>query len=180
MEILSFILCLIVFVCGAGFAWTILQPFAQAVRGCKRPTRFVTSDFLYLMVLLTLPLVFLSDARRWADASRIQGAGGLLIAVFVYAWWRGAATLSGVGIYQPSKRGIFLVVILPLAIVGSVVAVPALVATTILLFGGFHRGGWSDWLIWLVGAVGLPVVALLFRSLSKWTLKDSQCVREYP
>jgi hypothetical protein len=159
-------------VCGAAFAYAILQPFARAVGGRARPNRFITSDLLWLMTMLALPMGCLSAVVRGYDAVPVAVVSGLLIAVFAFAWWRGTATLSGLGIRQPLRRWIFLVVILPVSFVGGALT-PLVLLASALAIGEMHRRPHISW-ISLASAAGLLLLAVSFRRLSYWVLKGME------
>jgi len=159
------LLCLfgiIAIACGAGFGYLIVQPFATAlkVKRGMRPTRFATSDFLALMVLLAVPLVFLSAARKWQDTDLLLAFGSMLVAVFTYAWWRGVTMLSGLEILDSTRRFVFLALLLPVVLVGSTIAAPTV---GFMVLVSVARPAPLAQLFGLLAVPGLAAVAYLLR-----------------
>ncbi len=165
-----FVFFLIILACSM-FGYAILQPIAKAVKGKRRPTRFTTNDFLWLTILLQIPLALLSNAGRWFNndsytTTIIAVTAGFVVFLVVGVWWRGVATLSGLGINSVWRRGVFLTILLPVAIYGSAVGMP------MLLLAPFSIGR-SNWLYaWLGLVVLTPLVAYCFRVASHWVLAE--------
>ena len=164
-----FVFVLFILACSM-FGYAILQPIARAVKGKRRPTRFTTIDFLWLTILLQLPLAFLANVGRWFNnqfaTTTYAVTIGIVIFLIVGVWWRGVATLSGLGINGVWRRGVFLTILLPVAIYGSAVGMP-------LLFMAPFSIGRSNWLYaWLVVVVLTPLVAYFFRRASSWVLAE--------
>ncbi len=164
-----FVFFLVILACSM-FGYAILQPVAKAVKGKRRPTRFTTIDFLWLTILLQIPLVLLSNASRSFnnrfETSLFAAISGIIVFLFVCVWWRGVATLSGLGINSIWRRGVFLTILLPVAIYGSAVGMP------MLLLAPFSLGT-SNWVFLWIGLVVLtPIVAYCFRQLSFWVLAE--------
>lgn len=108
--------------CGGVFGYVILQPLIRASQGRRCPTRFFMSDLIWLTLMLQFPLAFLSVASKWHGMKGALVPGLILVAVCVYAWLRSATALSGLGINGPLRRGLFLVIVLPMATFGAAVA----------------------------------------------------------
>ena len=165
-----FVFFLVILACSM-FGYAILQPIAKAVKGKRRPTRYTTIDFLWLTILLQIPLVLLSNASRSFNNGRETSIifaviSGIVVFLFVGIWWRGVATLSGLGISSVWRRGVFLTILLPVAIYGSAVAMPMLMLAPFSL-------GTSNWIFLWVGLLALtPIVAYCFRQLSFWVLAE--------
>ena len=165
-ELLVF---LTVMSCGVAFGYKILQPYAQAVHGHARPTRFIMSDFFTLMFLLGFPSLFVSFSREWNRTDWVLVPGALLIGVFGFAWWRATATLSGLGVYQPFKRSVFQVVVLPIVLLGSLFGVPITLGTTFLLV----EMELYVLMLWFFAVVGLIVSFAVCRFIGRWILEDT-------
>lgn len=170
VVLLSLIALGAVFAAGAAFGYTILQPVAHAERGLGFQTRFYVCDFFTLTLLLAIPILFLTTARRayGQDAIVVDIVGGILIGIFAYVWGRGATALSAIGVVDSRKRCCFLGALLPVAILGSAVVVPML---AMLTFSLSRMPGWGI-LLWLASLLVVPVVALLFRRWTVWIVSD--------
>ena len=170
IAIYIFVFVLVILACSM-FGYAILQPIAKAVKGKRRPTRFTTIDFLWLTILLQIPLVLLSNASRsfnngFEPSVIFAVTSGIVVFLCVGIWWRGVATLSGLGINSIWRRGVFLTILLPVAIYGSAVGMP------MLLLAPFSLGT-SNWVFLWIGLVVLtPIVAYCFRQLSFWVLAE--------
>ena len=172
ISVYVFVFFLVILACSM-FGYAILQPIAKAVKGKRRPTRFTTIDFLWLTILLQIPLALLSNAGRWFNndndsytSTIIAVTAGFVVFLFVGIWWRGVATLSGLGINSVWRRGVFLTILLPVAIYGSAVGMP------MLLLAPFSIGR-SNWLYAWLGVVALtPLVAYCFRLASHCVLAE--------
>jgi hypothetical protein len=152
------------------FGYAILQPIAKAVKGKRRPTRFTTIDFLWLTISLQIPLALLSNVGRQFnnrfETTVFAVTSAIVVILFVGVWWRGVATLSGLGIKSVWRRGAFLTILLPVAIYGSAVGMPMLILAPFSI-------GKSHWLYaWLAVAVLTPVVAYWLRLASHWVLAE--------
>lgn len=163
----------LLFACGMVGYW-IVQPVAKAVQGKQRPTRFSLVDLLWLSILVagaTAPLANLSRLLLDDRFDRISGRIGLLaVAVVCFVWWRGVATLTGLGIADHRRRGAFLVLIMPAALAISAFGVPVFFLTFWSVLQG-HNVFW----FWFAAIMGFVAVVLL-RSVSFWVLAtaDSQ------
>lgn len=161
----------ILFSVGAVFGYVILGPIAKADRHTKAQMRFYTCDFFTLSLLLALPMLFVAAARRWhgENSMIVNTCGFILIGVFAYAWGRGATALSGAGVVNTLKRCSFLGLVLPIAIVGSAVAVPVLVMMVFAL----PQMTLLEVCLWSSGIFVAIVVAILCRKCTVWVLSPS-------
>ncbi len=160
------------------FGYVILQPFAKAVKGRQRPTRFTTVDFLWLTIMLQIPLVCLSNVGRSLktsfETSVLATTTAIVVLLCIGVWWRGVATLSGLGIRGVWRRGVFLTILLPIAILGSAIGMPILIMS--LAYSLFE----SHLVSILVSiAVLTPVVAYCFRLVSVWVLAELEPQPQY-
>jgi hypothetical protein len=157
---------------GATFGYAVLQPFIAATRKRSQgvhTVQFLMSDLLWLALLTHLPLVFLAAARHWQDGSIVAVLGGLLMAMVLYLWFRGVTLLSKIGVEQPLRRGVFLVLVLPVAVLGSL-----LVGFPVLLLLAFLFSPPDRTYVTLAVLSGLSLVLLLAcyggRRLARWVV----------
>ncbi|MEE8450788.1 MAG: hypothetical protein V3R99_02705 [Thermoguttaceae bacterium] len=123
------------------------------------------SDIIWLTLMLQFPLACVSVVPKWHGMSDKVIFGLALVAVCVYAWSLSVAALSGLGINGLLRRGLFLVIVLPTAMFGSVAPLVGFVAMT----------GDNGLVQREVAAVGLvAMVALCFgcRRLTAWVVAD--------
>ncbi len=158
----------VVISCSALFGYMILEPIAKAVRGKSWSTRFCVADFFSLSILLAIPLVFVASVRRMhpLDSSVINGLGFFLVGVFAYTWWRGTVTLSRIGIFQTSRRCLFLGIIMPISVLGSALAIPTLIAIAFSI----HEISNVVFTAWLIGIFATPVIAWFGRWATSWVV----------
>jgi hypothetical protein len=164
------VVALLVLMLGALFAYAVLGPVLRMNRRATRPPQYYLSDLFWLLLLLQLPFAFLGGAYQWYSTARATICGGLMSLVVVYAWCRAVSFLSRLGIDAAIRRGVFIVVILPVAVLGSIAAGPLIIAA----FSCWATPG-SDVpygvQVWISISVGiLPVAAYLFRWLTRWVL----------
>jgi len=166
--ILVFAVLAILFGVGAIFGYAILGPLSKADRHAKAQMRFYTCDFFTLSFLLALPLLFVAAARRWhgENSMIVNTCGFILIGVFAYAWGRGATALTAVGVVNTLKRCSFLGLVLPIAIVGSAVAIPML---GMMVFA-IPQMTLLEMCLWSSGVFVAVVVAILCRKCTTWVL----------
>ncbi len=150
--------------CGI-FGYVILEPVIRAGGKVRCPPQFFLSDLFWLMLLLQLPLWFLSCAVKWCDAWQISIGAPALLLVCVIVWFRGASRLTRLGILDARRRGVFLVVILPMAIAGSLAAG---VSTAIALMASHESNGVS-----LLLLIPIAPVCYAGRLLTLWVLSGS-------
>ena len=157
------------------FAGVILQPVSEAAKWAKGPRQYFLSDLFWLMLLVQYPLGYLAVAVHWQDMLTTAILGGLLLVALVAVWYRAVTALSRIGVDGPLRRGVFIVIVLPAAILGSFFSICLIfVAVTSLapaespnrLFRGQR-------LVWL-GLPMLPLVAYAFRRLVFWILAGAR------
>jgi hypothetical protein len=169
-------LVLLVWLLGAVFGYTILQPLSKVGRYPKRKTQYFLSDLLSLVVMLQLPCGFMSVAAHWHENSTVGVSigGGLLSLVVVLIWWRAVGILSRLRVYMPVRRAVFLVVVLPVAILGSVFCVPLIfIAFQAIAGGPLVLPSWAKIAICLA-VVAMPFVCYGFRLLTFWVLSGAE------
>ena len=166
MDGLLFIGMLII--CGV-FGFALVQPVASAAKGHASSKSFVLSDLLSLSISLCLPLVFYSSIRRHyqSDAGYRDFLAIILCLAFVYLRWRGSRTLSSIGVVNTQRRVTYLVVIIPLAILGSLFAMPMWLTLTMNL-GNLPSRSWL--LKWFGLTIGLPVGGIVVRRMAVWVV----------
>jgi hypothetical protein len=141
----------------------VVGPIDSAARSRRFPRQFNLADFLCLFFLLQLPLALLQRAffsgpddqsRRIAIPIGIGTwiAGGMM-------WWFAVHILSRAGVDRVLHRCLFLVLIMPFALVGSVVFgfVPLVVAARLSERGS---GSWHG--LWLLMGMEVGLFALIF------------------
>ena len=172
MFILSLLVLVTVLGIGSIFGYTILEPVANAERGTRFQTRFFVCDFFTLTFLIAIPILFVTTVRRWhgEESIAVNIPGFILIGVFVYSWGRGATALSAVGVVDSRKRCCFLGALLPIAILGSAVAVPMLI---MLAFSLSQMPEWGV-MIWLAAILAAPVIARLCRRCTLWIVSSPE------
>ena len=170
----------VLYVCGMAGYW-ILQPIANAVKGRRRPTRYSMVDFLWLSIMVTVSLAPLGNiVSSWEmDVGRFDRSyynliigiiAVMILVVIAIVWWRGIATLSGLGIDDHRRRGTFLMVVVPASIAISLFAVPAMMFSLVSAFNGEGR----EVLFWFT-TVGVMVPAVyVARRLCLWVLSGAK------
>lgn len=155
---------------GVVFGYTIVQPLAKAKLAIKSSTRFFVCDFFTLTFLISIPILFIATIRRTIgqDSPALFIVGLTLIGTFAYAWGRGATLLSAVGVVDSQNRCCFLGVILPIAILGSAIAVPMLILSGVALP---RMSGWGV-VLWLMAALATLAVAMICRMLTWRITRD--------
>jgi hypothetical protein len=120
---------------GAAYVYFVAQPLFKLPQAAPPPSRFSLADLFWLFVLLQYPMVFLSLMGRQYIHQRepiILVVGGLLlVAVVVFLWWRCANWLSQVGVTSVLRRGVFLVVVVPIAVLGSLAGIPVILESVV-------------------------------------------------
>ncbi len=155
------------------FGYAVLKPFIAASRKCgptARAGQFLLSDLLWLMMSCHLPLAFVAAARygRSEDSVVIAVVALVLMAIVFYVWFRGVMALSKLGVDRPIRRGVFLVLVLPLAVVGSLLTAVLILAVIVLLAIERQDNTWLIW--WLAAAATLASACVGGRSLAHWVI----------
>ena len=132
-------------------AW-ILRPLDVAAKGRNLPLQFTLGDFLGLVFLIQLPTgaLLLDNRLTWFFVVFGWFAFGLM-------WLAGVQTLSRAGVRNPWHRALFVGIVIPGAVAGSMAFVPLLGAS---LFGaiGPPQMDPGTWLLTVAATVGLGFV----------------------
>jgi hypothetical protein len=169
MIVIALVAMIAVFGGGAYFGYTILKPLVEATAGTKSRTRFYLCDFFTLSVLVVIPIAFFSQVYRNTyrrDMSVVNVALGILIAVFVYMWWRVAAAMTRAGVVSSGKRVVMLGMLMPMVVIGSSLVVPVWIVTT---FSAAQFSG-VEFLFWLATSIVIPITAILGRRVTQWVV----------
>ncbi len=174
------LIALIVFVFVAAFLgrW-VLGPVNRAAGHLNAPTRFILTDFLWLMIQLQVMLAVVLVQIREQMAQRWQFITlGILAIPIVVLWAASVSVVSRAGITQPLRRAVLILVLVPGAL-AEIMAVPLLVIAAYLAVGA-EPGDWAShvWsnsqtvrLVSLAAFVSLAVVwAMVLRWMSFWVL----------
>jgi hypothetical protein len=105
----------------------VLRPLGQAMKRLNAPTRFVISDFLWLLVLLQFSLGF--TVSYFGDKPQVgeRWAVIVLLAIANVLLWVGAiSTLSRARVRNAARRAVFVLFLLPM-VVALMIALMALV-----------------------------------------------------
>jgi hypothetical protein len=139
-------------VTGAG----VLRPLDQAAKKSKLPLQFTLGDFFCLFLLIQLPTGLLHFWLSPLEDPEIWVFDGLAWVCCGLMWWVSVRTLSRAGIRNPWHRGVFLVLVLPVAYFGSIVSAILWPVLCVLAFQDIGRGDLSR-----VASIGAVQVALL-------------------
>jgi hypothetical protein len=116
-----------------------LRPLGEAIRRVNAPTRFALADILWLVILIQVALGASTAIYRgdFEQSSRWQMMS-FLLAGAIGIWVGGVSTMSRAGIKDPKRRGIFVLVVLPLVIlvmiatIGATLAVPSFLWSVVI------------------------------------------------
>jgi hypothetical protein len=121
LSIAAFLLVLGVF--GAfvgGIGYWILGPMHRATRASKLPTQFFVSDFIWLVAQLQIAVALvLATPYEMGSFGWILLLAGLSACV-VAMWWASVTALSRAGVRSPLRRGVFILVVVPIGTLGVV------------------------------------------------------------
>ena len=162
-------------VCTAA-GYVILQPMATAVKYKRRPTRFLMVDFVWLTILAGGLLAPLSNFfgsffdQRWA-ANLTGISGAMILLVVILVWWRGIATLSGLGIHSHLRRGVFLLVVVPSAIGVSLGGFFGILVGVVLVIEGEIT---SSLMLYVLVPLAFAVSVYVLRRVCFWVLAGAQ------
>jgi hypothetical protein len=171
---------LVVFVVVAAFfgRW-LLEPVNRAAGHLNAPTRFVLSDFLWLMIQLQVMLATVLVQIREQVPQRGQFVIlGLLALPIVILWAASVSVVSRAGITQPLRRAVLILILVPGAL-AEIMALPLLLIGAWVAVttepGDWAARTWSNLLsvrlTGLMGAAAVVVVcAMILRRLSYWVL----------
>jgi hypothetical protein len=158
--------------------WWVVGPIDRAARSRQFPRQFNLADFLCLFFLLQLPLAPLQRAFTVPDDSNRGIAvafGGIAWIAAGLMWWFAVHILSRAGVHRIWHRCAFLMLVMPIALVGSLVFgfVPLSVVAS-QSNGGSWRG------VSLLIGIEVAVIALLCAAgrFTRSMVRDvGQCAR---
>ncbi len=106
----------------------IFNPVEQAARKREFPPQYSIADFLCLFFLIQLPMAlvhgYFGGGRSRFVVGELARAAPWILDIFAWfacgmMWWLSVRTLSRAGVRNPRSRAIFLVVVVPVALVGA-------------------------------------------------------------
>lgn len=154
MESFACVLILAVPLAGAclamGIGLWVFNPLERAARRRELPPQYSIADFLCLFFLIQLPMALVhgyfggAESRRAAD--ELDRVAPWILDAFAWfacgmMWWLSVRTLSRAGIRNPWSRAIFLVVVVPVALVGAL-GIPILSAVIVTDLGSLAPFSW--------------------------------------
>jgi hypothetical protein len=178
---------LILFIFVAAFLgrW-LLWPVNRAAGHLNAPTRFILTDFLWLMIQLQVMLaVVLVQIREQVPQRGQFVILGILALPVIVLWAASVSVVSRAGITQPLRRAVLILVLVPGAL-AEIMAVPILVIAAWLAVtarpGDWASTMWSDSLSYRLlslaaSAVVVVVWAFALRWLSFWVLAQGPNTR---
>jgi hypothetical protein len=124
MILFAILACITVFLSsGLAFGAVALGPILKADPNAgKRPFRFLISDLLWLFLLLHPGLTLLAADMRSEYPGDYLGIACMCLVVAVVLWFRGLQTLSQFGVEHWLRRGLLLVIVMPVGVSGSIAA----------------------------------------------------------
>lgn len=162
---------ILMIVCGATVAYTVLRPVSKASQFATPLERFFIVDVIALIVLLQIPLTFLSVVSQMRTVGEVAVTGGFLVLMVIAIWWRGVSILSSLSIFGNTRRFLFIVVVLPFSLLGSMATYPMFLVVVeamrkdfevdtppLLVTGSF------------VGILCLPFAVYGLRKLTNWVI----------
>ncbi|MCA9099828.1 MAG: hypothetical protein KDA63_01675 [Planctomycetales bacterium] len=95
-----------------------------------------------------------------------------LVAVFLYIWWHGVTMLSAIGIRDVKRRATFLLIVLPAAVPGAMIAAPGLMfmALSVVEQAARREPDVSSVMLCIIGVIVLAVTVAALRRLGHWVL----------
>ena len=154
---------------GAWFGYTIIKPVIKAGAGKQLNARFYTADLFSLTLILALPISCISMFLK--SNFFLICVGVIVIGVFLWMWIRGAVKLSSIGVDSNAKRFMFLGFVLPAALIGSSVCVPAL---ALFYLVSIFNLGVADIALLAVGVIAVPVTAMTGQRITAWVVCDAK------
>ncbi len=173
-------LILFIFVAAYLGRW-LLEPVNRAAGHLNAPTRFILTDFLWLMIQLQVMLaVALVQIREQVPQGGQFVILGILAVPVVVLWAASVSVVSRAGITQPLRRAVLILVLVPGAL-AEIVSVPLLVIGGYLALtaeaGDWAARTWSESpavrVIGLMAATAAALVwAVALRWLSFWIMEQ--------
>lgn len=157
--------------CGVTVAYVVLQPISKATKAARPLERFFIVDIISLIVLLQLPLSFLAVVSQMRGPGEVAITGAFLVLIVIAIWWRGVSILSSLLIFQNARRLIFIVVVLPVALLGSMATYPMFRIAVDAIQNNFEVDTNPNLLLGsFLGLLFLPVAVYYLRKLTRWVL----------
>jgi hypothetical protein len=157
----------------------LLEPVNRAAGHLNAPTRFMLTDFIWLMIQLQVMLaVVLVQIREQVPERGQFVILGILALPVLILWAASVSVVSRAGIIQPLRRAALILVLVPGAL-AEIMAVPILLIGCYLALtatpGDWAARAWSASLQVRIlslaaGAVVVVLWALTLRRLSFWVL----------
>jgi hypothetical protein len=153
----------------------IVGPMDKAARNIQAPTQFYVSDALGLALLLQLATLLPAWIIRHSPGqiSTAVFVGALVWGATAIIWWASIGSMSRAGVRQLSKRFVFSVVVLPLAlacIAGPIIITATLVGAVARLVE--HPADWPFAAILAAGDLAIFGLAYLGRRATLWVLAN--------
>jgi len=143
----------------------VLGPIVRAGRVRRLPPQYSITDFLCLFLLIQMPMALIHGYLQPAQSDFLRGGDDRayvwLLDGYVWLacgamWWGSVRALSRAGIRNPWSRGYFLLVVLPVTLVGTGVCCCTPFWILFVLFGADAPN--SAWFV--LGAVAALVAVL--------------------
>ncbi len=140
----------------------IFNPVDRTARGRQFPPQYSIADFLCLFFLIQLPMAlvhgYLGGTESRRPGAELDRAAPWILDVFAWfacgmMWWLSVRTLSRAGIRNPWSRAIFLVIVIPVALVGAL-GIPIVTIAILIGLGSAERVPLPMW--------GLVLLELVF------------------
>jgi len=157
----------------------LLEPVNRAAGHLNAPTRFILTDFLWLMIQLQVMLaVVLVQIREQVPQRGQFVILGILALPVIILWAASVSVVSRAGITLPLRRAVLILVLVPGAL-AEIMAVPILLIGSYLAVtaspGDWAARAWSGSLQFRIlslaaGAALVVLWALTLRWLSFWVL----------
>lgn len=171
---LLLLMLILAFAVGGGYAFYIVQPLTAAIRDKSSSWRFCACDLFSLSILVAIPFgltkASLATVHR-LDQPIVQGVGIVLSVVWCVIWYRDVLALTTAGVTSALKRFVFMSFLLPAAIIGGGLVVPALLMIALL---SFDRSDESGVLTWLAYSLVMFLLALGGRWATHWVLSSKK------
>jgi hypothetical protein len=117
----------------------VFRPLDRAARDHHGPAQFTLVDFLCLIFLAQLPMAVI----RWRTTSgEVVHPGSAYVLGWIVCgvlWWAGVRCLSRAGVRQAWRRAVFLALVVPVTILGSMLVLPLLIVVWLSMAGGEAR-----------------------------------------
>lgn len=118
----------------------ILGPLAVPDKAVRNPTQFRMVDLLCLFVVLQIPLAWAATVATVPGFPGVWVVSGVLVAYFGMVWWVGVQKLSQARIQNPWHRGLFLVLVFPGTLFGTILFIVVAIADLGILVSDAPNG----------------------------------------